>query len=263
MFMAQTELTGKSTQSSERKKRLLLIVDSDGAHLYYASILLQRLEYTIYTTKTAEEALEIMDISIPSLILADADLERMSGVEFLQQLKRNPRTNPIPVIAYSLSKDPAVGESCLREGAAAFLKKPLDAEALYAAIQKATEATPRNYVRLNTCLDVIVGSESGTDASRFDECVTALSESGMYVSTTKTRPKGIQLPITLFLGNAVIKIVGMVLYSFDRSTGPLRTPGMGIKFVRISPADQALIRAFIEKQLTDGLPTAPAAGRRP
>jgi hypothetical protein len=126
------------------------------------------------------------------------------------------------VIVYSMAKDPAVRESCLREGAAAFLKKPIDAEALYAAIQKATEVTPRSYVRLNTCLDVIVGNESGTDASRFDECVTALSESGMYVSTTKARPKGLQLPITVFLGDSVIKVVGMVLYSFDSSKSPLR-----------------------------------------
>ncbi len=259
--MADRDLTGKKTQSVDRKERLLIIVDSDGAHLYYASILLQRLEYTIYTTKTAEEALEIMDISIPSLILADTDLSGMSGVEFLKQLKRNPRTKPVPVIAYSLSKDPAVMQSCLREGAAAFLKKPLDAEALYAAIQKATEDTPRGYVRLNTCLDVIVGSESGTDASMLNDCVTALSENGMYVSTTQTRPKGMQLPITLFIGNSVIKVTGVVLYSFDRMTGPLRTPGMGIKFVNIRLEDQALIKAFIEKQLTDDLPKN--AGRKP
>ncbi len=254
--MAQTELP-MNKQSADRKKRLLLIVDSDGAHLYYTSILLQRLEYTIYTTKTAEEALEIMDISIPSLVLTDAELSRMSGVDFLKQLKRNPRTKSIHVIVYSMAKDPAVRESCLREGAAAFLKKPIDAEVLYAAIQKATEVTPRSYVRLNTYLDVIVGNESGTDASRFDECVTALSENGMYVSTTKTRPKGLQLPITIFLGDSVIKVVGMVLYSFDSSKSPLRKPGMGIKFVTIRPDDQALIRAFIDKQLTDDLPKAP------
>jgi CheY-like chemotaxis protein len=254
--MAQTELS-MNKQSADRKKRLLIIVDSDGAHLYYVSILLQRLEYTIYTTKTAEEALEIMGISIPSLVLTDADLVRMSGVEFLKQLKGNPRTKSIPVIVYSMAKDPAVRETCLQAGAAAFLKKPIDAEALYAAIQKATEATPRSYVRLNTCLDVIVGKESGTDASRFDECVTALSESGMYVSSAKTRPKGMQLPITIFLGNSIVKVVGMVLYSFDSSKSPLRKPGMGIKFIDIRPEDQALIRAFIDKQLTDDLPKTP------
>ncbi len=109
-------------------------------------------------------------------------------------------------------------------------------------------------MRLNTCLDVIVGSESGKDASRFDECVTALSENGMYVSTTKTRPRGAQLPITIFVGDSAVRVVGLVLYNFDRATSPLRTPGMGIKFVQIRPEDQELIRAFIEKQLTDDLP---------
>ncbi len=255
--MAERDTTG----TSERKKRLLILVDSDGAHQYYASILLQRLEYTIYTTKTAEEALEIMDISIPALILADANLSGMSGLEFIKQLKGNPRTRSIPVILYSPGSNPSVRESCLREGAAAFLQKPVNAEDLYAAIQRATEATPRTYVRLNTCLDVIVGNEDGTNAAMLNDCVTALSENGMYVSTTRTRPKGVQLPITLFLGNAAVKIVGMVLYSFDRSTGPLRTPGMGIKFIRISPEDQTLIKAFIEKQLTDDLPKN--TGRRP
>jgi hypothetical protein len=79
----------------------------------------------------------------------------------------------------------------------------------------------------------------------------------MYVSTTKARPKGLQLPITVFLGDSVIKVVGMVLYSFDSSKSSLRKPGMGIKFVTIRPDDQALIRAFIDKQLTDDLPKTP------
>ena len=257
--MSGTELSANK-QSADRKKRLLIIVDSDGAHLYYVSILLQRLEYTIYTTKTAEEALEIMDISIPSLVLTDAELSRMSGIDFLKQLKRNPRTKSIPVIAYSMAKDPVVMETCLRAGAAAFLKKPIDAEAMYAAIQKATETTPRSYVRLNTCLDVIVGDEVGSNASRFDECVTALSESGMYVSSAKTRAKGTQLPITIFLGDSVVKAVGVVLYTFDSSTSPLRKPGMGIKFVQIRPEDQTLIRAYIDKQLTDDLPKGRGRG---
>ncbi len=258
--MADRDLTGKNAQMADRKKRLLIVIDSDGAHLYYTSILLQRLEYTIYTTKTAEEALEIMNISVPSLILTDADLSGMSGIELLKKLKQNPRTKQIPVIVYSFSKNSSAMDSFLREGAAACLKKPLDAEALYGAIQKATEDTPRGYVRLNTCLDVIVGSESGTDSSMLNDCVTALSENGMYVSTTQTRPKGMQLPITLFLGNSVIKATGVVLYSFDRTTGPFRTPGMGIKFVHIRPEDQALIRTFIGRQLTDDLPKN--AGRK-
>lgn len=236
-------------------------MDGDGAHLYYTGILLQHLDYTIYTTKTAEEALEVMNISLPALVLTEVNLPRMDGIEFLKQLKQNPQTRSIPVIVYSLAKDPTAKDACLRGGAAAFIAKPVDPDALYAAIQKATEATPRSYIRLNTCLDVIVDDENGAKDASIEDCVTALSENGMYVSTTRTRPTGARVPITLFLGNATIRIEGMVLYSFGRSRGPLRTPGMGIKFVRIRPEDQALIKTFIEKQITSGLPQTPHTGR--
>ncbi len=259
--MAETTLYQKDTQSGDRKKRLLIVVDGDGAHLYYTGILLQHLDYTIYTTKTAEEALEVMNISLPSLVLTEVNLPRMNGREFLKKLKQNPATKSIPVVVYSLSKDPAVRDACLREGAAGFLVKPVDPDTLYAAIQQATEATPRSYIRLNTCLEVIVGNEKEDEMASIDDCVMALSENGMYVNTTRTRPPGARVPITLFLGSAKIRIEGMVLYSFDsRSRGPLRTPGMGIKFVSIGPEDRALIKAFIKKQVTSGLP--PGSDRR-
>jgi len=172
---------------------------------------------------------------------------------FLKEIKKNPKTREIPVLVYSLSRDTALREACLNEGAAAFLPKPVDPEELYAAIQKATEERPRSYIRLTTCLSVIIGSGQVAGAESRNECVTAISEHGMYVSTSKPYPAGSQVSMTLLLGNASMKIDGRVLYSFDNSKSPLRTPGMGIKFSRINPGDQALIKAFIGKQITGGL----------
>jgi Tfp pilus assembly protein PilZ len=83
--------------------------------------------------------------------------------------------------------------------------------------------------------------------------VTALSEQGMFVNTDKPKPVGLTLPITIFLERNRIKVEGMVLYSFDRGKGPLRTAGMGIKFFQIGPEDRELIRQFIRRQITKGL----------
>jgi CheY-like chemotaxis protein/Tfp pilus assembly protein PilZ len=251
--MAEMISQGSGLKTEDRSKRFLLVVDGDGSHLYYTGILLQRLEYTIHTTKTAEEALEIMNVARPSLILTEVELPSMNGIDFLKQVKKNSITQSIPVIVYTLLKDPGVRDACLKEGAAAFLQKPVDPDALYAAVQRATEETPRSYIRLATCLSVIIGSGKGMEADSRDDCVTALSEHGMYVSTPKPRPAGSQVAITLVLGNAELKIDGVVLYSFDKSKGPLRMQGMGIKFLRIKPEDQANIKNFIEKQLTGDL----------
>ncbi len=253
--MADTMNQNAGQRTGERQQRLLVVVDGQAAHLYYTSLLLQRLEYDIHTTKTAEDALEIVGVAVPSpaLILTETALSGTDGVELIRKIRRNPKTYSIPVIVLTSSKDPAVKESCLREGCAAYLQKPLDPDALYAAIQKATESTPRKYIRLNTCLNVIVGDEKNAASSVIGDYVTALSENGMFVSTTNPKPTGLQLPITIFLEDAKIRVEGVVLYSFKRGEGPLRTPGMGIKFMQIKPEDQDLIRIFIRKEITKGL----------
>src|SRR5512135_2117848 len=196
--MDETMMQEASALTENRPKRLLIVVDGDGSHLYYTGILLQRLEYNIYTTRIAEEALEILNVAMPSLILTDIELGGMiNGIELLKQIRKNPDTQSIPVVVYALTQDPRVQTSCLKEGAATFLQKPFDPDALYAAIQRATEATPRSYIRLTTCLNVIIGSSPGVEADSVNEYVTALSEHGMYVSTLKPRSAGLQVPLTL------------------------------------------------------------------
>ena len=250
--MAEPVPLNAAPVSGDRKKRLILVIDNDAGHLYYSSILLQRLEYNIHTSKTEQEALEVMEIALPELILTELSPGGTDGAEFLRMIKRNPRTQAIPVIILTSSKNPIARETCLKEGCAAYLSKPVDPDALYAAIQKATEARPRSYIRLHTCLNVIVGDEK-LEQDMLDDCVTALSENGVYVSTAKLKPAGFRVPVTLFIGNSRIQTEGIVLYSFQPGQGPLKTQGMGIKFASIRPEDKNLIREFIRKTLTKDL----------
>lgn len=236
----------------ERKKRLLIIVDGDASRLYTTGILLQRLGYNIYTTKMAEDALEIMSITLPSLVLTDVTLPAMSGLELMNRMKQNSDTQAVPVICYTSSSDPSVKETCLRHGGAAFLSKPAEPDVLFATIQKAAEITPRRYIRLSVCLSVIVDNEAAVDGSPID-CLTALSENGMYVSTLNPRMAGTEMPFSIFLQKYVIRVVGTVLHSHKSGEGPLRTPGMGVKFTQIKPEDQAMIRSFINRQLMQDL----------
>ena len=251
--MTNTAENGRGTNTPMKKDRLLLVVDAETNHLYHTGILLQRLAYTVYTARTAEEALEIMRITRPALVLTEVALPKMDGVEFLKQIKRNPRMQSVPVIVYTASKEPGMREACMREGCAAFLVKPLDPDALYAAIQKVTEETPRSTVRLNILLRVLIGEQ---DRVHPDEYITALSDSGMYVSTPRPLPVGARLPMTILLRDDRTRVGVTVLYSFASATGPLRTPGMGVRFDQIRPEDSASIRAFIHELITRDIATA-------
>lgn len=246
--MVETTFHHSEQPIAEIHKRLIIAVDGDASRLYYTGILLQRLGYNIYTTKAAEDALEIMNITVPSLVLTEVTLPAMSGLELMKKMRQHPNTRPVPVIFYAQTLDPSEKETCLREGGAAFLNKPADPDVLFAAIQKAAEIPPRRYIRLSVCLSVIVENGAAAAGSPND-CLTALSENGMYISTLYPMMVGMELPFTIFLQKYGIRVLGKVLYSYKSGEGPLRTAGMGIKFTRIKPEDQALIRAFINRQL--------------
>ena len=75
----------------------------------------------------------------PDCVILDLHLPEVSGLEVQEQLGRE---NPcLPVIVITGRDDPGLGERVLAAGAVAYLKKPLDEQALLAAI---TSAVPES-----------------------------------------------------------------------------------------------------------------------
>jgi CheY-like chemotaxis protein len=235
--------------TEERQKRLVVVADSDSTSLYYTSMLLQRMDYNIQTLRLAGEVLDLLDVARPALILTELIFPDMDGLEFIRKIKRNPRTYALPVIVLTASKDPGARDVCMREACKDYLQKPVEPEDLYAAVQKVTEITPRQFIRLVTALNVIVGSGREAELSASQDLITALSEQGMFITSPKPQTIGARLPITILLENARLPVEGEVLYSFGHGQGPLKLSGMGIKFTRIAPEDRGRIKAYIRRQV--------------
>jgi CheY-like chemotaxis protein len=243
-------------QRTELEKRIVLVVDGDCMRQFFTSVFLQRLNYHTFPVKTAEEALMIMDVTEPLLVMTEITLPQMSGLELLKSMKRNPRTERIPVLISTTLKDPAHQEACEKAGCAGYITQPADNNRLYEAIQRATETTPRRFVRLATSLDVIVEGAAQREGGAKEQ-VTAISEYGMYVSTPAPLARGTIVPFTLFLDRSLawgIRVEGKVLYS-NLSASPGKAPGMGVKFTQIRPEDRESIRIFIGQKLMQGIAT--------
>ena len=63
---------------------------------------------------------------VPRLILLDLKLPRLSGAEVLEQLKSDPRTQPIPVVILSSSQEAVDIRRCYALGANSYVVKPVD-----------------------------------------------------------------------------------------------------------------------------------------
>jgi two-component system cell cycle response regulator DivK len=242
---------GASGNASERNSRYLLIVDSDANELYYTAMLLQRFEYNICTAGNADEAIEMVSVALPTLIISELSLTGRNGHELIQQLKENPRTASVPVVIKAFDPSPEVERKCLQAGAA-LIRRPVQAEDLYRIVQLTIENTPRGDIRVYTRLPVMVNNKP-LDCGGENECATVLSQHGMYVRTLKPCLVGSKLSLQIVVKGRSIALDAVVLYSHRFGEGPFKEPGMGLKFISIAPKDQDFIRQFIREEVTKGI----------
>lgn len=240
------------TGMPERRSRFLLVVDSDVNDLFYLSMLLQRFEYNISTAANAAEALKTAGVAAPSLVITSLVLSDMPGLELIRRMRQAPRTAAVPVLVKTADRTPETERLCRQAGVAACLYEPVNAEELYRTVQAAIEPTPRQNIRISTFLSVSV------DGKPLDcvegECASVLSEHGMYVRTLRPYSSNTRLSVQIVIKGRPITVEAVVLYSHKFGEGPFKEPGMGLKFVRVAPQDQELIRQFIREELMKGIP---------
>ena len=76
------------------------------------------------------EALDIARNDPPDLVLLDLHLPDLPGEEVLRMLRRDPRTEAVPVVVVSADATPGQAERLRGEGAQEHLTKPLDVRRL-------------------------------------------------------------------------------------------------------------------------------------
>jgi two-component system cell cycle response regulator DivK len=219
-----------------------MIVESNTTDLFIYATLLQRFGYRICTANTSVQALNMLFMAIPALVIADLNLPVMTGIDLNRLLKQDPRSASVPVIILRPSGD----EAALRRFQALniiSLPKPVHGEDLYQAVQAAIEATPRSNIRIKTRLSVSVNNVPLGCIE--DECASVLSEHGMYVRTREPYDRNEHVTVVININGRVIPADAMVLYSHRFGDGPFADPGMGLKFLHMAPEDYAFIREFI------------------
>lgn len=233
-----------------RETRTLLIVDNSATTLFFWGMLLKRLEYKVVSKRNAAEALKVLEADPPAAVLTEITLSGMDGVALLKEIKGDPRFKDIPVVMLTSVTDPEVKAECERLGCAAWFGKDAEPDTLYQKLQSLIESTPRQHIRLNTSVKVVVGDGTAMGGSARTEYASAISEGGLYVRTQYPQPQNALTPVRILLEVGEVRAKAVVLYSYAKNEGPYQEPGMGLKFEEISDHDRRLIRQFINAQLT-------------
>ena len=79
--------------------------------------------FDVYSAFEAEEGLRLAKKEKPDLVVLDILLPKGNGIFFLQQLRKDPSTSSVSVIAFSNFDDPETKKRALKLGAKAYLIK--------------------------------------------------------------------------------------------------------------------------------------------
>ncbi len=114
---------------------LVLIVDDSPTEQHVIATALEKHGFETVVASDGEEAISIAKSQVPDLILMDIVMPGMNGFQATRQLAKNPSTAAIPVVMVTTKDQETDKVWGLRQGAVEYLMKPIDAEALVAAVQ--------------------------------------------------------------------------------------------------------------------------------
>ncbi len=109
--------------------------------------------YQVLTAENGKRAMEILQGTLPDLILSDVYMPEMDGVELCASLHGNPLYSSIPFVVMSTENDAGNMRKMMTYGAAAFIVKPFNIEQLTMTLKKIFSYEFRLLLKENERLD--------------------------------------------------------------------------------------------------------------
>ncbi|HET8932898.1 MAG TPA: response regulator, partial [Polyangiales bacterium] len=115
-------------------KQNLLLVDADLRSVRVLEVSLRKAGYNVASAGNARDALAMLELSRPDLVLCDTRLPAMDGFEFIQELRRSPELAGIPLMILSSDVSVETKVRGLELGIEDYLTKPIYIKELLARV---------------------------------------------------------------------------------------------------------------------------------
>jgi CheY-like chemotaxis protein len=126
-----TEAIDRVTQ-----ERLIIVADDSISVRKFVGRMLEKNGYVVKLAADGLEAAELVAQHGCHLVITDLEMPRMTGYELMVQLRQNATTRRVPVMVVTSRAGAKHRDRAMKEGAAAFLTKPVQEEQLIAAVEQ-------------------------------------------------------------------------------------------------------------------------------
>ena len=121
----------------------VLIVEDNEKNMKLARDILQAKGYETLEAVTGEEGARIAMARRPDLVLMDIQLPGINGIEAFKQIRADPKTAHIPVVALTASVTPTDRSQITAAGFEGFLSKPIVMREFLDTVKRVLEAAAK------------------------------------------------------------------------------------------------------------------------
>jgi len=116
--------------------QLILVVEDNETNQMLTIAVLQRDGYRVMVAGSAAEARQQIEETTPDLILMDVQLPGEDGLAFTRDLRRDPATGSIPIVAMTAHAMQGDAQLAIDAGCSGYISKPIDTRALAQQVRK-------------------------------------------------------------------------------------------------------------------------------
>jgi len=120
----------------------VLIIEDNPSHLKLARLVLNAAGHAVNDAGAGDEALAAIEKEKPQVILLDLSLPGIDGLSLVRNLKSNPATADIPVVAVTAHPEMWSRKAALEAGCSVYLVKPINTRTLPSEVVGACGAKP-------------------------------------------------------------------------------------------------------------------------
>ena len=121
----------------------VLIIEDNDKNMKLARDVLQNKGYKTLEAVTGEEGVKLAKEKIPDLVLMDIQLPGINGIDAFKQIRADPRTARIPVIALTASVTPTDRSQITAAGFDAFIGKPINLKEFVETVKRLVEGAKK------------------------------------------------------------------------------------------------------------------------
>jgi len=104
----------------------VVIIEDNERNMRLMRLLLRPQGYTLHEATSGQEALDLLRVIVPDIILVDIQLPDIDGLEITRRLRQDARFASTPIVALTAYAMPGDRELFLRAGCSGYVAKPID-----------------------------------------------------------------------------------------------------------------------------------------